>query len=123
MYLETKELFVEPLGKPRLDEVGQCLMRAAQIIRERGWCQGVACDETGAVCLVGAIYDIREKAADIPYEFAKSEPEPAYSAYKIMERRNQIGPWNDEPRRTAEEVIAALEAAALTRAPAAPERL
>lgn len=51
MYL--KELL--PETEPKVDAIGERLLKAAQIIRERGWCQGQLRHESGAVCAMGAI--------------------------------------------------------------------
>lgn len=108
MFLEDKQKFVQP--EVKTDPVAECLLRAAQRIRERGWCQGVSCNDAGEVCLMGAIYDVREASFNIPYDLGKLEPAKTTGHLMILKRR--AGPWNDRKGRTAAEVIAALEDAA-----------
>lgn len=88
----------------------ETLREAAAIVRERGWTQGAYVDDDGRVCIEGAICE------------ALGGPRPAVVPFAPFvdadeELRAVIGyvspvEWNDAPERTADEVIAALEAAA-----------
>jgi hypothetical protein len=84
----------------------EVLRKAANVIRERGWCQGVYEKEDGRCCALGAVNVIDAQSDD---------PSPAYIG--VEELRLTIGTgavarWNDEPNRTEAEVITALEATA-----------
>ena len=94
-------------------------MRAAEIIRERGWCQKETRDPDGRVCLSGAIHDaIIELYGWQPY------PDPHFDAAKalVLSRIDYKPPagnglaytvaltaWNDSSSRTEEEVLRCLE--------------
>lgn len=90
---------------PDLDEVGQCLMDAADILRKHGWCQRALCDDVGRYCALGAISAAGTNALNLTTGVLAKHLGIVW-----------ISEWNNAPERTAEEVIAALEDAALTRA-------
>lgn len=104
-----------------LDEVGRRLLRAAEIIRTRGWCQGTLFDINGAVCTLGAIQIARRDAnGGFYYEM------PEYARVTEYVRENgghvsgneglhYVARWNDMPGRTADDVINALTQAAFHR--------
>jgi len=73
------------------------LLRAAEILEERGWCQGHY-RHGGAFCAMGAI----KEAAPLNSE--------AMNALDALSRRVEphVAAWNDHPSRTASEVIAKL---------------
>lgn len=97
MYLEDKSLFVEPAAKP-LDEIGQVLMKAADILRTGGWCQIHFNKRTGEHCMIGAIQE------------AANYTQPATDiAHRAVLMHGYGMCWNDRKGRTKEEVIAALE--------------
>jgi hypothetical protein len=82
------------------------LLKAAQYIREHGWCQHRMEDTDGRVCLVGAIKRTLGMSLDslvFGIEFNKMD---------TFIGDKDLGGWNDNPSRTKEEVIAALEGAA-----------
>lgn len=98
MFLEDKQKFVLP--EVKTDPVAECLLRAAQIIRDNGWTQGHY-NRHGASCMVGAIYR------------ADRDPKIVTEAVTVMwSHGRKAEGWNDTPGRTAAEVIAALEDAA-----------
>lgn len=107
MFLEDHNKFVLP--EVKTDPVAECLLRAAQRIRERGWCQYFPCDESKRLCLLGAIFDLRRPVDSIVWGDHSMDMQNAGS---FMLKRGQDGNWNDAPSRTAAEVIAALEDAA-----------
>ena len=86
-----------------LSQVGRDLLAAADYIREHGWCQGVAVDYQGRVCIEGALAKIIEydpgrrvnarMRLGIPSAFSPSE-------------------WNDKRGRKVNEVLDLLENAA-----------
>ena len=87
----------------------QTLLRAAEIIRERGLYKGDYGTPGEPRCVLGAL---REAAGD-ETGFATEE---AASCLMSHLGREALCPslWNDAPERTADDVVAALQAAALT---------
>lgn len=98
------------------DEVVTTLRRAAGIIRERGWCQGVQEDDKRRLCVMGALHTaVHGSHFKIGY--------PLVSAARAqLEQFIQINPqddavdWNNHVERTKAQVIEALEGAARARA-------
>lgn len=89
-------------GAPITDDpVAERLRRAAQIIRERGWCQGEIEDRRGRVCLINAmaLADVNTPTAQDRVKAATGNP-------------TWLHEWNNARGRTAAEVIDALERAA-----------
>lgn len=104
---------------PTLDEVGQCMLDAANLLEQHGWCQCTTGNEYGEHCAVGAIESVLE-GIDI-YKFF-SPAVQRLGAY-IIEKENlpfsssifavpEVTHWNDQSERTKEEVISALRNAA-----------
>ena len=79
--------------------------RAAEIIRERGWCQGLYSNEDGQVCMVGALY----VASGLP-PHGQLNHLPTDSAARSMgyENCDEAISWNDAPDRTVDQVLALL---------------
>lgn len=82
------------------------LLSAARTLRRSGWCQRKYFDpQTGGRCAVGAIE-------------ASARFRSCLACVRLSEHLgidvNQLSSWNDAPGRTADEVIAAMEAAAHT---------
>jgi len=77
-------------------------LKAAQRLREVGWRQGAIGPEDGPHCMLGACRWVTR------YHVAAAG-EAAYAAAYAAAGEAAIA-WNDTPGRTAEEVIAALEA-------------
>lgn len=96
--------------RPRLNPVGQCLMDGADRIRKHGHAKKVLRSPEGGYCIVGALYDVKEK---VPFTAIYNGV--AAAAFRAIEAKtcDSILGWNDAPERTAEEVIAVLESAAL----------
>lgn len=111
MYLRDKLPEATPVVAP-VDGVGLQLLKAAQIIRERGWCQRVGREADGRVCALGAI---AEATRHTIVEVIMCSPVAARLRKHISGRT--ISDWNDEPGRTAGDVIAALETAAFLPSP------
>jgi len=120
MYLRDKLPEVTPVISP-IDEVSKCLLLAAQIIRKRGWCQLSLEGENGERCLRGAIleakYGERPTAVRNPNDYPEMNRVSSYLGMPTRENGNSgyyyIVNWNNASGRTAAEVIAALESAAL----------
>lgn len=85
-------------------DVAAVLDGAADLLERDGWCQRAWRNRTGQRCAQTALVDSAEGVYDDPW----------VKATWVM--RQWIGesltPWNDEPGRTASEVIAALRGAA-----------
>ena len=89
-----------------VDEVGQVLLRAADILRESGWCRYRTRREDGARCAIGAIGEAAAGSGR-KYIYAYDRMADALGIRDIG-----IGFWNDRPERTKEQVIEAFERAA-----------
>jgi len=86
------------------------LDKAADVIVERGWCQGQFRNSAGQVCALAAVHTA---ARTTPFTWVADE------ALGIIRKRvgMSVAYWNDAPERTADEVITALrECAASLRA-------
>jgi hypothetical protein len=88
----------------------EVLLKAAELLERRGWCQNELTNpETGAYCVLGALqtvclvdYFIESEAREILRNKVYGEPPETGS----------LVDWNDEPGRTATEIISTLRAAA-----------
>ena len=93
-------------------QVAADLRAAAEVLRRDGWTQGVFHDTTtGCRCLQGAldaVYAPRERMG----AYVESDEDATYVQLAKIIGTNRVIDWNDKPGRTADEVIAALEAAA-----------
>lgn len=104
----------------------QVLLRAADIIGERGWTQGDYINEAGCVCAVGAIraaaaeqagldnfLDVLDGDAVLPVGLsdAARRAELLAGAHVDDPFGGLVG-WNDAEGRTADEVVTILRAAA-----------
>ena len=82
------------------------LRAAARYIRKHGWYQGdLVDDETGAVCLYGAVYAV---VTGSPDTYSSS----ASIVGDLLRQRTGVhypDEWNDEAGRTEAEVLAVLE--------------
>lgn len=87
--------------------------RAAELVVQ-GWCQGALLDDQDRVCLVQAVW-----TASLEIRGRNVRPHEWTPLRMALTRRGvpirwEFARWNDEPRRTADEVEAVLyEAAAL----------
>jgi hypothetical protein len=84
----------------------QILLAAASMLERDGWCQGSSQDEKGRRCGSGAITDT------CPPGNHGAEWVRARNAVREQIGSEDIAVWNDVHGRTADEVIAALRAAA-----------
>lgn len=106
----------------QLPKTAQTLLKAADIIRERGWHQGCLVDSGGQVCVMAAIgqaegvappnQDAPNEAHEQFYEFVMET-----LAYVALQRFLGLGSlelweWNDMQAADGDEVLATLEAAA-----------
>jgi hypothetical protein len=95
-------------------QVAQDLRAAAEVLRRDGWTQGfMHCD--GKHCALGAVEVVVDPDTNDDEGWDDEQNRRFADAAKLLRRvtgESQIVDWNDDPGRTAEEVIAALEAAA-----------
>ncbi len=71
--------------------------KAADLLERDGWCQWNLCSDNGEHCLAGALMD--------------TDPDTWYRVTRFVGERvgtPYVTDWNDEPERTAHEVIALL---------------
>src|SRR5882672_7894855 len=85
--------------KPVVDEVGECYLKAIEIIEQRGWCRGKLVNGRGEVCMAGAI----QVATTESYKLQQRALNLMHSTLGTF-----ISKWNDAPERTKNEVIAKL---------------
>jgi hypothetical protein len=92
-----------------LDEASLLLLRAAELIERRGLCKGFRMDESGRLCIAGALH------MAVGQDPRTSRSSFANSVYIELEQvlGRPAANWNDDPSRTADEVIATLRAVAL----------
>jgi hypothetical protein len=91
-------------------KTSEVLRKAADEIRRRGWHQGDYKNEaTGAVCAYGAL-NIAESGS--PYSGGQSFRSRGY-LLRVVKPRLGLATWNDDPRRTKDEVLENFEEAAV----------
>lgn len=97
----------------------ETLFRAAEILEDRGWCQGLLTNDRGEHCAVGALCVALEQQMRCNYgDLVRSGPLNIFAAYLPPGSDDRetgvvkITRWNDNPERTAQEVITALRRAA-----------
>lgn len=81
---------------------------AADVLDEKGWCQGRYQNDKGEYCPAGAMIHYADSLLEL--EGVKGVD----IAMRILhdEVNNYVTSWNDKPERTKEEVISALRSAA-----------
>lgn len=80
------------------------LTAAADLLEEKGWTRKVAEDSQGRHCLVGALFQV---ILNLP----PNNGSIYYDALEAVQQRlpgGRVVNWNDNPGRTAEQVIALL---------------
>ncbi len=102
--------------------VADDLDKAADVITERGWCQGEPQDASGQLCAIGAINIavlgrasvVADGVAYDGYAKLDSSQRGALVAHEMLRAtiETEIVSWNDDEGRTKGEVVAALRAAA-----------
>jgi len=86
------------------------LAKARALLVKRGWVQGLAIDEMGRLCTVGACKIAAGGGAnDVRW------PVAAAAAAAVLERSldldEEVSEWNDRTERTLDEVLAAFDRA------------
>ena len=102
--IEAPTIAPAPDKPVELNETGKVLLRARDILLERGWVQGVSGAPGGPRCVGGAMSEASDSghAVETFTRFVTS----------VGIRLGGVAPWNDAPGRTREEVVLALERAA-----------
>jgi hypothetical protein len=91
-------------GAPRKTDVQATLKAAAEYISEHGWTQGMMREKDGSVCAAGALLVVSG---------SESAGREAFTGYLYHTGGwVNVADWNDQPDRTAEEVILTLKRAA-----------
>lgn len=114
-------MYFDPQCKPvtvpeiKLEPWRQALLKAAEIVRERGLCQGQMVDKQQRVCAMGAMSIAMSGLCD--HRWMNLYIMATNAVIEELARRKQINlggipDWNDQPGRTKEEVIDVLTAAA-----------
>ena len=100
-------------------QVAADLRAAADILERDGWTQGDLGECGGPKRLVGVAYYVASDGTEVLFERSGAAIHRAETSIKafaahVRVERAEIPTWNDTPGRTADEVIAALRAAADT---------
>lgn len=108
--MTTTSQYPRVLPEPqRLAQPDPVLLLAAEIVRERGLCQG-PWRAGGPLCAAGAV---GEAGADLGLSRTRMESRVLKFARALgRSAATDVHDWNDTPGRTAEEVAEALERAA-----------
>lgn len=88
----------------KLPPTKQALLDAAQYIRVHGWKRGLGRHQ-GPRCAIGALLSVASYGGQV---------DDAAACLRNELSIGDLAAWNDHPSRTADEVIRALEQAALT---------
>lgn len=95
-----------------VDEDGEVLLRAADILEQRGWCQYEQESPDGRLCLYGAIFTARHGSA-MPEQERSNDDGWNRDAHTLgFPSAGAAVSWNNAEDRTAAEVIARLRSAA-----------
>ncbi len=86
--------------KKMIDEIGECYLKAIEVIEQKGWCQGQPINAKGEVCVAGAIQMATHQSLELQGH-----------ALNLLHETlgTMISKWNDAPERTESEVIAKLK--------------
>ena len=98
---------VSPKHKlPGLEQWRQDLLAAANYIREHGWIQDRIEEYSGGrVCMLGSLIAVTGQWGDR----ADTADEKLKLYHRGIRARCSVEDWNDDPRRTKDQVIRALE--------------
>lgn len=91
-----------------MNRIQRALIVAAEILETEGWTQGTSRDAEGHFCAIGAIDEavVRNFHADWTLQ------SDAAQRFRKHLNISGIARWNDDPDRTADEVVTELRAAA-----------
>ena len=88
------------------------LLRAAELLEQKGWCQNMLSTSHGEHCLLGAIYFCHYGVEGDSNHIAPPEWGEVFTLLEKFTGGMQPAFWNDAAGRTRAEVIAVLRAAA-----------
>lgn len=111
---EAKHLHKD-LTPAKLDPVSDVLLKAAAILERYGHCKNIRHNQHGSFCLMGAISMARFGTVDFDNDAVVIEAATrvARTIGGTYDAATAVH-WNNEPERTAEEVIARLRAVAFS---------
>lgn len=87
--------------------LAQKLNECADLLEREGWCQYAPRSAAGERCMVAVMGDISADSLSFFIDMSR-----AVRSYLPLDYNYPISRWNDDPARTAEEVIAAFRGAA-----------
>jgi hypothetical protein len=92
-----------------LDKAGKVLLEAAEYMEQHGWCRDEFFDDTGAVCLLGAIRRRQPR-----YSLGGNSPPALRLQNRIYEKVGGylVATWNDEHCESKEQAVTLLRSAA-----------
>lgn len=82
--------------------ISTACLRAIEVLRERGWCQGTLEDPKGHVCAMGAVNIACDYDIDLVYPTLRATE-------KTLGGTDHVADWNDLEGNTVENVIQLLE--------------
>ena len=114
MFIDTQE---RPAGEVQHElTVSDVLLRAADLIEERGWCQWIQEERDGSLCIAGAIAVASGGIASSRATMGSNGPLywPAVQRFCEFVGEPNPGParWNNAPERIKSQVLTALREAA-----------
>lgn len=94
----------------KLDEASKLLLKAADLIERRGWCQNHYASQDGRLCYLGALKTV----LGVPLD-GVSHPLIGEAGLRMSKAvgRPCVWQWNDDTGRTQEEVVSKMRAVAL----------
>jgi hypothetical protein len=82
--------------------------KAADVLVEKGWCQGEKKNDEGNLCAIGALMEVEDDYLESKYAMDAAAERLAAGGEASAMRTGLLHPlarWNDRPERTAEDVI------------------
>ncbi len=119
-------LFNKDWDRPHTNPVSEVLLKAADLIEQRGHTKHIRVDDKGSMCLLGAIavaqghdigYSLGMRGGDteLTYEAAETIVNTLGIMVGLRDIRGIAVDWNNAPKRTAQEVIDVMRLAARTK--------
>lgn len=87
------------MSDERETEVREAARAAVGVLQRDGWCQWTLCTPDGRRCMVGSVHVVAAPAV----------AEEVFDRARRVIGKNLLVAWNDEPRRTVDEVVSVLE--------------
>jgi hypothetical protein len=104
---EKMDVKFEPYSKGEITEAKNVLVNSLDLLLKYGWCKFVMEDDFGSHCILGAIYNWKNKKG-CEHDFHK---DAARSIFIQVNNITSIPVWNDHPSRTKKQVITAFKKA------------